>query len=137
MPIKDLASNLRPVLAMNANITTNTTTAGSIIDTANFDAGVMFDVMCPVYTDGTYTAALYHSDDSGMSGEVVVPTENLIESLPVLTAANVAGAVIQKVGIFGTLRYVRLKIVSTSVTSGARITSTVTMKGDILPVSTS
>lgn len=136
MPTKDIRSNLQPRLALNANIVTNTTTNGSIIDTADYDLGVMFAFAAVTYTDGTYTPVLEHSDDSGMSGAVDIPDENLIgtEAGAVITALTAAGAVEKTIGIVGTKRYVRPKIVSTVVTSGARIVVTSVSKGEIRPV---
>lgn len=137
MPRFDIASDLQPRLAMNASITSNTTTSGSIIDTAGFDLGIIFEFVVPTYTDGSYAVAIWESDDSGMAGAVAVPAGNIIGALPTLTAADTGGAIINKVGVFGTLRYLQVKVTSTSVTSGARVVATATQKSNIAPAATS
>ena len=136
MPTRDIRSNLLPKVAFNANITSSTTTNGAIIDTADYDSGVMYAFMCHAYTDGTYTPVIEHSDDSGMSGAVDVPDENLIgtEAQAVLSAVSASGADLKTIGIIGTKRYVRVKITSATVTTGARIVVTAVVQPEILPV---
>jgi hypothetical protein len=135
MPTRDIRSNLLPKLALNANITTSTTTSGSIIDTADYDLGVMFQLACIAYTDGTYTPNILMSDDSGMAGAVSVPAANLIGTYAgaVLNALTAGGATLKTLGVVGTLRYLQFQIVSTSVTSGARIVVENVNKPEILP----
>lgn len=120
MPTQDIRSNLLSRLAFKASITTDTTTAGAIIDTADFDGGVMYTLLTTVYGAGTYTPLLEESDDSGMSGATAVADANLIgtEAGAALgTAVTASGAVLNSFGCFGTKRYLRLSIVSATTTT--------------------
>jgi hypothetical protein len=121
---------------MNANIVSNTTTSGSILDTAQYDLGVMFEFASPVYTDGTFTPTLLQSDDPAMVGATVVPAENLIGTYAgaVVNAVTPALGILATLGIFGTLRYIQVQEVSTVVTTGARIVINAINKAEILPV---
>lgn len=134
MAVKDIRSDLKQTLALLAAISTNTTTAGSIIDTANFELGLMFAMQLSAWTDGVYTLLLEESDDDGMAGAVAITGDKLIGSLPALTAATVEGAVLETVGVISNLRYVQASIVSTGVTTGADAQVIATEKGEELPV---
>lgn len=136
MAIHDIRSDIDQKLALNAGISSNTTTNGSIIDTANFDGGLMFGVMVQAYTDGTYNFTLEEGDDSGLSDAAAVPAESLIGSLAdlELTAVTANGGNLLTIGIFSNKRYVRINAVSTSVTTGATVVAVVSQKGEQLPV---
>ena len=119
MPVKDIRSNLLPKLAFNAIINSDTTTNGAIIDTADFDGGVVFTLLSSVYNAGTYTPVLEESDDSGMSGANDVADANLIgtEAGAALSAVSASGANLGSIGAFSTKRYLRLKIASVTSTT--------------------
>lgn len=120
MAIKDIRSNLLSRLAFRAIITTDTTTTGAIIDTADFDGGVMFTFLSSVYGAGTYTPLVEESDDSGMSGATAVADANLIGTeagAALSTAITASGAVLNTIGVYGAKRYLRLSIVSASATT--------------------
>ncbi len=119
MPTRDIRSDLLPKLAFNAIITTNTTTLGAIIDTKDFDGGFMYSLMSTVFGAGTYTPIIEESDDSGMAGATDVADINLIgtEAGAVITALTASGANLGSIGVFGTLRFLRLKILSASTTT--------------------
>lgn len=126
---RDIKSSLKPYLAFLGTISTDTTTTGTIIDTADFDGGFKFDFVCSAYTDGTYTPLVYEGDESNLSDKTEVADTNMIpqsggEAAAALSAVTVEGAAIESLGIFGTKRYVRLDIVSTSTSSGATIVVT-------------
>ena len=116
MPTKDIRSNLEPRLAFLAIINSNTTTNGAIIDTADYDAGIVFNFACSVYGAGTYTPVIEESDSAAMSGANDIADANLIgtEAGAALTALTASGAVLRSVGLGSTKRYVRVKIASTS-----------------------
>lgn len=119
MAVKDIRSNVKQILALLATISTDTTTNGAIIDTADFELGLMFAVQISDYTDGTYTLLIEESDDSGMSGAVAVTGDKLIGSLPVLSAATAQGGTLGTVGVISNLRFVRASLVSASTSTGA------------------
>ncbi len=103
-------------------ISSNTTTAGAVIDTAGYEK-ITFLIYCSAYTDGTYTPLINESDDSGMSGESAVADADLVAFGSGAPEANAAlGAVGYKfISYTGSKRYITLDIVSTSVTSGATL----------------
>ena len=134
MPNRDLRSDVLNKLAFNADITTDTTTNGDIIDTQEFGTA-MFTIFSPVYTDGPYTPVLEESDDSGMSGANDVADDNLIgtEVGAVISAVTAGGASLVSIGAFGTKRFLRLKITSASTSTGARINSIFTGNPLLMP----
>lgn len=134
MPIADIRSDLDSRILLNAAISTDTTTVGAILDTANFDLGVMLSVLCTAYTDGTYTLLLEESDDSGMAGATTVTTEQLIGSLPALSALTANNVQAETVGFFSTKRYIRVSIVSTATTTGASILVHAASKAELVAV---
>lgn len=103
-------------------IATDTTTAGAIIDCADYDNGIYFALLVSNYTDGTYTLKIEDGDDSGLSDAADVPTAQLVYgALPALSAAVAEGGGASKEGVFSTKRYVRASVVSTSTTTGATV----------------
>ncbi len=125
MASQDIHNQMRQLLARNvAAITSNTTSAGNIIDTQGFDA-VEFLVFSGARTDGSYLPLIEHGDAANLSDAVAVPDAELLgtnittgqEAAATIAAANAA----TRIGYIGTRRYVRLSIVSTGVTSGATL----------------
>lgn len=133
MAVKDIRSNLIQTLALSAAISTDTTTAGAILDTADNELGLMFAVEATAYTAGTYTLLLEESSDSGMSGATAISGDQLIGTLPELSAATASGGVLETVGVISNLRYVRASIVSAS-TGSATVQVLATQKGEVKPV---
>lgn len=123
MPVKEQATMQKVIKAFEPQaISSNTTTTGAIIDTADFDMGIYFAVDIYAYTDGTFTLKIEDGDDSGLSDAADVSTTQLVYgSLPALTAAIAEGGILAKEGIHSTKRYVRASIVSTGVTTGASV----------------
>lgn len=137
MAVKDIKNNLLGLMALLATIVSDTTTQGVILDTADFELGLMFTLSNSLYTDGTYTLLLEESDDSGMAGATTIAGEQLIGSLPVVSAATVQSnsAALGSVGVISNKRFVRASIVSTATTSGATVAVLATQKGEVLPIS--
>lgn len=129
MATRDGFSNKQVSSAFDtADISSDTTTAGNIIDTADFDMGVAFFTNITAFTDGVYTLLFEEGDASNLSDATTVPAEKIIGTTVSLTAAtsgNFAGN-----GLFSTKRFVRLSIVSTGTTSGATIDASVVMQGE-------
>lgn len=79
-------------------IVTDTVTVGLTIDTEGFES-ITFNLMLGVTGSGDVTQAIYESDDSGMSGEALVPASHLLGAYVALDTAgtiNSVGAVITK-----------------------------------------
>jgi hypothetical protein len=121
MPVKEKVTQQRVINALEIqNIGSSTTTAGAIIDSADFDIGVYFALAVSNYTDGTYTLKIEHGDDSGLSDAADVDSAMLVYgTLPALSAALAEGAYLPREGVHSTKRYLRASIVSTGVTTGA------------------
>jgi len=136
MAIKDIRSEVLPKFAFGAVFGINNTLTGGIIDTADFDGGLMFTSMAVLYTDGTYTFTLEEDDDALFGGNpTVIPNERLIGTIEGLTLTGPSGIPgnLRSVGVFSNKRYIRLSCTSTGVTSGATITSTFLGAGEISP----
>ena len=130
----DIKSNLQVNAAQIENVTGNGTVTGGILDTADFDLGVMFALMALNFTDGVHTLLIEESDDSGMAGATVVAGDQLIGTLPAATAATAEGAKVGTVGVISHKRYLRSSVVSTGVTTGSDVVVSSVMKGENLPI---
>ncbi len=137
MAIKDIKTMLQQQLVLNASIATDTTTNGESVDTADFELGLMWNILAPNYTDGSYAVSFEESDTGAFAGEeTVVPTEKIIGTLADMTvaAATAVPGVTETIGIFSNLRYVRPVITSTGTTSGAVLAMICTQKAETMPV---
>lgn len=118
----DTASNLTARVGLNtAAISSNTTTNGTIIDTQGF-GGLTYLLNVGARTDGTYTPAIQHGDDPALSDAATPAADDLVGTTAA-AAINTANTV-KKIGYVGNKRYVRLNVVSTSVTTGATVGAT-------------
>lgn len=98
-------------------ITTNTTTSGAIIDTAHYES-LEFYILSGALTDGTYTAQIWHGNDSGLSDAVQLTGEEVLGSAVfALTDDNAT----KRIGYVGKKRYVQLRILSAAVTTGGTL----------------
>lgn len=101
-----------------AAITTNTTTTGAIIDTAQYES-LEFYFISGTITDGVYTVQIFHGNDSGLSDAVQLTGEELLGSVVFSLAADSNKT--KRIGYVGKKRYVRVSIVSTGVTTGGTL----------------
>ena len=130
----DIRSDLLPTLAFAATIASNTTTSGAIIDTADYDLGSQLVALLSAFTDGIYEIQVWESDQSNMSGATqITNTDQLIGSIANLTALTAQGANPDSLGFIGNKRYIQVRVVSTGVTTGARVIVLLNMKGEVLP----
>lgn len=136
MAVKDIRSDLLPTVAFHADVTSDTTTAGIIIDTADFENGLMFAVSTFTYTDGTYDFTLEEGLDPSLSDAAAIASDKLIGTLAdlQLTAATVAGDNSPTIGVFSNKRYVRINVVSTSTTTGSGVNVDAIQSGENMPV---
>jgi len=136
MPIKDIRSDLLPEVEINQNIVSNTDTFGAAIDTAAFEDGIIFSFFAQAHTDGTYTPGIQESVDSAFTVPLDVEQARLIgtPANEAITGAAAEGAEIGSLGAFGTKRFLRLKITSTVVTTGAQIVALSHKVGEVTPV---
>lgn len=126
----DIASQLRFSHSINAAITGDGTTNGSSIDTADFGGGVVAVLDIAGRTDGSYLLSLEDSDND--SDFAAIDSSKLIGSITAATA-NSSGT-LKKIGAFGTRRYVRAKLVASSVTTGAtRVTAILASGAELQP----
>lgn len=134
MAVKDIRSNLLEIVALVRTIASIGTITGAILDTADFELGLMFSVNVTTFGAGeTVTLILEESDDSGMSGATVISGDQLIGTLPVLTAVVAEGATLETVGVISNKRFVRASI-STVTTNSSTIVVTATQKAENMPV---
>lgn len=98
-------------------IATDTDTDGAIIDTAGYES-LEFFIQSGTITDGTYTAQLFHGNDSGLSDAAQLTGEEVLGSAVFVAADDNAS---KRIGYVGKKRYVRLRIVSTGTTTGGTL----------------
>lgn len=136
MPTRDNHSNqlMLEALASTA-ISTNTTTNGVIIDTADYDMGIKFGFDVSAYTDGSFAISYEDGDDAALADAAAVASDKIIGDAVTLTAATAAGAAFTGNGVFSTKRYVRAVITSTGVTTGATISGIAVQAGEYNPQS--
>ena len=115
MASRDLKNDIKIVNGVNiTSITTNTTTAGVEVDTQGYES-VTIEVITGARTDGTVTPLLQESDVTATySGSVA--DEDLIglEADAALSLLNARS----RFGYIGKKRYIKVSLVSTSVTTG-------------------
>lgn len=114
----DLKNNVKVKKAFDAAPSSNTTTAGVIIDTLGFRS-VTFALLVHAFTDGVYTPLVQHGDTANLSDAAAVDDTHLIGTEA--AAAVDADDEITTVGYTGLKRYVRMQVVSTGVTTGASL----------------
>lgn len=136
MPNKEQVTSQKEIMVMNATIGSDTTTAGSIIDTADFDGGLYLSMLAQAYTDGDYALIIHDGDDSALSDAALVDSSQLVYgTLPSLGAATAALGQLLREGVIATKRYVRPSIVSTNFSSGgAQIVIMATLGAELMPV---
>jgi hypothetical protein len=103
-----------------ATISSDTTTAGIIIDTQGCESA-MVNCITGVVTAGDVTLSVTESDDSGMSGATAISGDFVIGSF---TANSTANTVVST-GIVAQKRYVQVSIISdnsANLVGGATIT---------------
>lgn len=113
--MKDLHNNVKARLGLSVqDITTDTTTSGEIIDTAGYE-GLEFAIGSGTITDGTYAVTVWESEDSGMSGAIVVPAAETLGDADFVAADDDE---VHQIGSVGKKRYQQLRVVSASTSSG-------------------
>ena len=134
MSVRDIASDMIPQEIFAAIISSDTTTNGFTIDTANFDGGIMLFLLMTEYTDGDYQIVLQDSPDDSVWTNI--PTNKLIlpDGAITLSAIAAAGDEIKRLGAFSTERYVRMTVVSTSTTTGAEMVGFCVKKSEERPL---
>ena len=138
MAIKDIRSDLLPQLAFNGAIGSNTDTFGAAIDSADFDGGNVFTFFAEAFTDGTFAFGIQEDDDAGFSAPADIEAGRLIGDPSTLDVTSAAGFgdTLGSLGCFGNKRFIRLKITSTGVSTGATIVSTVHQVPELSPAAT-
>ena len=117
----DIHTRLLGVPALNPQtISSDTTTAGAIIDMQGYEA-LEFFIQSGTITTGVFTPLLQHGDDSGLSDVATVPSDFVLGTIAdaTFTVAAADDNAVKKIGYVGKKRYVRLSIVTTSTGNGA------------------
>lgn len=110
----------------NQSITTNTTTAGAIIDTKGFEA-IEFVIVAGTLTAGIFAILLEEGDDAGLSDAATLDSDLTLGALTGFDASTDDDTTI-RVGSIGKDRYQRLSLVSTGA-SGANTFSAAAILG--------
>ena len=127
MANKDLHHSIKAVVALQPkSVTTNTTTVGEVVDTAGFDS-CEFVIATGALADAVFVPLVEECATSGGSYTAVADADLLgTEAGATLAATNDADTA--KIGYSGTMRYVRLSLVSTGA-SGANLIGAVALLG--------
>ncbi len=135
MSVADIRSDLLPQFAFDNDFTGNAVATGQAIDTADFDGGFVFTPLAIDYTDGVYTPAIEESDDQAFTSPNEIEAGRLIGTPAdvAISGAQSLGDTLTSIGAFGNKRFVRLKITSTVVTTGATILALVHKKAELSP----
>lgn len=121
--MRDFHNNAKAEVALNTSaISSNTTTAGAIIDLQGYGA-VEFVIQSATLTDGTYTPLIEDGAAANLSDAATVSAANLLGTIAGATFALTDDNSVKKIGYVGNKRYVRLSIVSTSVTTGGTVSA--------------
>ena len=107
-------------------ITSDTTTVGAILDMLGVDRA-LFVLLNKTLTDGDYEFQLFHGDASDMADEAQVDATDLNGTLPDWDE-DTDDDQVQTVELNCRKRYARMKIVSTSTTSGVDAIGGVVLK---------
>ncbi len=108
MASQDLHSNVDERIALNTQvISSDTTTAGVIIDTQGFES-LEFIVQAGIVTAGDVTPLVEDGDDAALSDAAAVASDFRIGSLVLLDTSNT----LTRFGYVGKKRYVRLSAVT-------------------------
>jgi hypothetical protein len=135
MPVRDLKNNVALDLNLYHEFTSSSTHTGAVLDTADYDSGIMFGFALPAWADGTYTPS-FDESDTGTSGWTAIPAEQLIGTIADVTldAQTAEGDVMPTIGILSTKRYIRANVVASGVTSGATSLAVVAKMPELKPV---
>jgi hypothetical protein len=119
----DLKNSIKVDKALNIGaISSNTTTAGTAIDLTGYNS-LTFVIQSGTLTDGTYTPKIEESSDNSTFTEVT-DTTKLLGTIAGATFASTDDNAVKTIGYIGNKPYVKLSIVSTSVTSGGTLGAT-------------
>jgi len=118
MAQKDLKNKVKTLVAFNIQaISSDTTTAGAIIDTLGYES-VTFVIQSGTLTDGAYTPLIQDGDNSGLSDVAAVSDDFLVGTEAAAAFVLADDNTTKRIGYVGKKRYVRLNIVSASTSSG-------------------
>lgn len=112
MASRDLHSEIKVVRCFpSAQIATDGTTVGTVVDTAGFDS-CEFTLASTVLTDGTFAPLVEHGDAANLSDAATVPAAQLIGTIAAASFVSTEDNVAKKIGYLGSKRYVRISVVS-------------------------
>lgn len=133
MAVREQTTSFVTTLLLEAAITSDTATNTVIIDTANDDMGITIATASTAYTDGDYAISVNESDDSGMSGATAIAGNQIVGSLPTISAVTADNADYAQFGVISNRRYLQVVITSTSTTSGATLSVLAIRGRELLP----
>lgn len=139
MPSMDITHSLRNEIALNVQaIASDTTTVGNIIDVSDsLAANLTF--FSGAVTDGSYVILLEESESAAFATSNVVADTDMLgqdsdsTDAPELQTTITAANEIKKLGYVGAKPYIRVSVVSTTVTTGGTLGCTVNKDEKIKP----
>lgn len=118
---RDNHHNVKASSALDTQaITSDTTTAGNIIDTKGFES-LEFVIQAGTLTDGAYAVLIEEGDDSGLSDAAPVADADLLGTELLAGFAATDDDKVSRIGYLGSKRFARLSLVSTGTTTGGTL----------------
>jgi hypothetical protein len=116
--MRDLLNSLVSKMAKAAAaISSSTTTNGLVIDLQGYDS-CRFDIHSATLTDGTYACSIQEGAASDLSDAADAPAASVLGTA---SFAATDDNTVKSLSYVGSKRYVRVKIVSTGVTTGGTL----------------
>lgn len=136
MSVLDITNNIQVEVAFNALISANGTNFTSSVNMIDFNNGFMFTLYSTAHSDGTYELILQDSPDDSVWTDIPAEKLNDPGGLGSITLVSTTspGDLMPSIGAFSSNKFVRGKIISTLVTSGANMEVIVSKMADKSPV---
>jgi len=120
---KTIASRLNARMLLVAAIVADGDSLGAIVDTQNIQTGLAFAMAITGLTDGDYDLVIEESSDAAFASDVSdVPADQIYNAVATQSADIAATDALPMLGVLYTKRYLRPKVVASSVTTGATAT---------------
>lgn len=136
MSTRDLTTNIELEVLMNVEINVNGAFSSQSVDISDSDGGFTFFAGLPTVTDGTYVITLQDSPDNSVWTDVPVAKLNdpIGNGDIILLSQITVGDTPQRLGAFGTEKWIRARINASGVTLGAFMLVYVIKKPELRPV---
>lgn len=135
MAIKEQSTNYEVQMSLDGDVTSNTASAGAIIDAADYDNGVGFALcLSTAPSAGTFTLSVQEGDESDGS-DMAAAANTVWSSNPAITSQTSDGDNWVKQAVYSNKRYVRGVVTSTGISGTGHVTMVAILFPEVLPTS--